>query len=149
MTVLASVDDLLLLVLVSLAPALAYLAWVRKGERRRTEGWGSLAAGFAYGAIFATFVAGILEVILHHDGGPYVWDFAGVVRDQKRKGSGGAQAELADAAWNIGRDVHNHEFARAVLIADAHHGQLLGSRLRGGRCAGRDNRAAEFDYCKF
>ena len=64
MTVLASVDDLLLLVLVSLAPALAYLAWVRKGERRRTEGWGSLAAGFAYGAIFATLAAGVLELVI-------------------------------------------------------------------------------------
>ncbi len=57
-------EDLLLLVVVSLIPALAYLAWVRKGERRQTEGWGTLLAGFAYGALFATIVAGVLELVV-------------------------------------------------------------------------------------
>jgi len=64
MTAVVSLFDLLLLVLVALAPALAYLAWVRKGERRQTEGWGTLAGGFVYGAIFATLVAGVLELVL-------------------------------------------------------------------------------------
>jgi len=63
-TDLASVYDLVLLVLVSLAPALAYLAWVRKGQRRATEGWGTLLGGFAYGAIFATLAAGIVELVI-------------------------------------------------------------------------------------
>ncbi len=56
--------DLVLLVLVSLVPALVYLAWVRRTERYRTEGWGALLRAFAYGALFATIVAAILEGIL-------------------------------------------------------------------------------------
>ncbi len=56
--------DLLLLVLVSLTPALLYLAWVRQGERRQTESWGTLLGGFAYGALFATTFAAILELVL-------------------------------------------------------------------------------------
>jgi RsiW-degrading membrane proteinase PrsW (M82 family) len=60
----AGFADLLLLVVVALTPALLYLAWVRQGERRQTEGWGTLLAGFVYGAIFATIVAGILELVL-------------------------------------------------------------------------------------
>jgi RsiW-degrading membrane proteinase PrsW (M82 family) len=61
---LAGVEDLVLLIVVSLIPALAYLAWVRKGERRTTEGWGTLLRGFLYGAIFATIVAGVLELVV-------------------------------------------------------------------------------------
>jgi len=60
-----AVEDLLLLALVALTPALAYLAWVRKGEARQgAKRWGTLLGAFAYGAIFATFVAGILELLI-------------------------------------------------------------------------------------
>ena len=64
MSALSAAADLLLLILVALIPALAYLAWVRKSERRQTEGWGTLLGGFAYGAIFATIVAAVLELIV-------------------------------------------------------------------------------------
>ena len=64
MSAIAGAEDLLLLVLVALVPAIGYLAWVRKGERRQTEGWGTLLSGFLYGAIFATLVAGVLELIV-------------------------------------------------------------------------------------
>jgi RsiW-degrading membrane proteinase PrsW (M82 family) len=57
-------EDLLLLALVALTPALVYLAWVRKGEGEQAKGWGTLLGGFAYGAIFATVVAGIVEVLI-------------------------------------------------------------------------------------
>ncbi len=60
----AAAEDLLLLILVALVPALSYLAWVRKGERFRAEGWWTLLGAFAYGALFATLAAGLLEVIL-------------------------------------------------------------------------------------
>jgi RsiW-degrading membrane proteinase PrsW (M82 family) len=60
-----AVEDLVLLVLVALAPALTYLVWVRKGERRGAgEAWGTLLAGFAYGAIFATLAAGVVELVI-------------------------------------------------------------------------------------
>jgi len=62
---LASLEDLILLAVVALTPALAYLAWVRKGEARQgTKGWGSLVGGFAYGAIFATVVAAFVELFV-------------------------------------------------------------------------------------
>ncbi len=60
----ADLTDLIVLVLVSLIPALIYLAWVRRTERYRTESWGPLLWAFVYGAIFATLVAGVLEGIL-------------------------------------------------------------------------------------
>lgn len=56
--------DLLILVLVSLLPALIYLGWVRRTERYRQEAWGTLLRAFAYGAIFATIAAAILEAIV-------------------------------------------------------------------------------------
>ena len=59
----ADVVDLGVLVVVSLLPALFYLSWVRRTERYRTESWGPLLGAFAYGALFATFTAGILEAI--------------------------------------------------------------------------------------
>ena len=59
----ADLTDLLVLVIVALVPALIYLSWVRRTERYRTESWGPLLAAFAYGAIFATLVAAILEGI--------------------------------------------------------------------------------------
>ncbi len=59
-----AVEDFLLLVLVALVPALSYLAWVRKGERFRAEGWRTLLSAFAYGALFATLAAGFLEVLI-------------------------------------------------------------------------------------
>jgi RsiW-degrading membrane proteinase PrsW (M82 family) len=64
MSALTDAVDLIILIVASLLPALLYLAWMRRTERYRTEGWGPLLRAFAYGAIFATLVAAILEVIL-------------------------------------------------------------------------------------
>jgi RsiW-degrading membrane proteinase PrsW (M82 family) len=61
MNLVLGVEDLVILVLVSLIPALIYLSWVRKTERYRIEAWGTLLALFAYGAIFATVTAAIVE----------------------------------------------------------------------------------------
>ncbi|MCI4336256.1 MAG: PrsW family intramembrane metalloprotease, partial [Thermoplasmata archaeon] len=57
-------EDLLILVIVALVPALVYLAWIRRSERYLTQGWGPLLGTFAYGAIVATIVAAILELVL-------------------------------------------------------------------------------------
>jgi RsiW-degrading membrane proteinase PrsW (M82 family) len=56
--------DLVILVLIALVPALIYLGWVRQTERYGQQGWGGLLAAFAYGAIFATITAAILEGII-------------------------------------------------------------------------------------
>lgn len=56
--------DLAILVLASLVPALVYVAWIRRTERYRTEGWGPVLGAFAYGALFATLTAGFLEAII-------------------------------------------------------------------------------------
>ena len=66
----ADLTDLIVLILVSLIPALIYLSWVRRTERYRTESWGPLLWAFVYGAIFATIVAGVLEGILVAVGTP-------------------------------------------------------------------------------
>ena len=55
--------DLVILVLVALVPALLYLSWVRRVERFQTD-WGPILRAFVYGAIFATIVAAILELII-------------------------------------------------------------------------------------
>lgn len=59
-----ALEDLLVLLLASLVPALIFLSWVRTSERYRQASWGTVLSLFAYGAIVATIVAGILEVIL-------------------------------------------------------------------------------------
>jgi protease PrsW len=56
--------DLLLLVIVSLLPALVYLAWVRRSARFQRESWGPLIGAFLYGALFATVAAALVEVVL-------------------------------------------------------------------------------------
>lgn len=56
--------DLILLIAVSLLPALIYLSWVRGTERYRLQAWGPLLRAFAYGALFATVVAAIIEAVL-------------------------------------------------------------------------------------
>ena len=56
--------DLLTLVLLSLIPALFYVAWIRRTERYRTEAWGPILGAFFYGALYATFVAAILEGLI-------------------------------------------------------------------------------------
>jgi RsiW-degrading membrane proteinase PrsW (M82 family) len=56
--------DLFILVLVALLPTVVYLEMVRGSERYRTEAWGAILGAFAYGAFFATLVAGILEGVL-------------------------------------------------------------------------------------
>jgi RsiW-degrading membrane proteinase PrsW (M82 family) len=52
------------LILASLTPALIYVSWVRSSERYRADPWGRILAAFAYGAVFATIVAGLLELAL-------------------------------------------------------------------------------------
>jgi RsiW-degrading membrane proteinase PrsW (M82 family) len=64
MSVTTDAVDLGILVLVSLIPALIYLSWVRRTERYQTEAWGSVLGAFAYGALFATIVAAVLEGII-------------------------------------------------------------------------------------
>lgn len=64
MTDFGPLEDLLILLLAALVPALVYLAWVRGTERSAREPWGPLLSSFFYGALFATIVAGILEAIL-------------------------------------------------------------------------------------
>lgn len=64
MSAIVDVEDLVILVLVALVPALLYLSWVRKTERYATEQWGNLLALFIYGAIFATVTAAILEALI-------------------------------------------------------------------------------------
>jgi RsiW-degrading membrane proteinase PrsW (M82 family) len=56
--------DLVILVLVALIPALIYLSWVRRTQRYREEAWGPILGAFAYGALFATIVAAVLEGII-------------------------------------------------------------------------------------
>jgi RsiW-degrading membrane proteinase PrsW (M82 family) len=60
--------DLLILVLGSFVPALIYLAWVRRTERYGTERWGPLLKAFAYGALFATITAAIVETVIVYAG---------------------------------------------------------------------------------
>ena len=64
MTDLTALEDLLLLLIAALLPAIVYLSWVRSSERYAREPWGFLLSSFFYGALFATIVAGILEAIL-------------------------------------------------------------------------------------
>ena len=64
MTSVNDAESLLLLALLALLPALIYLVWVRRAERFQREGWGSVLGAFAYGALFATVTAGILEAVI-------------------------------------------------------------------------------------
>ncbi|HEV2231570.1 MAG TPA: PrsW family intramembrane metalloprotease, partial [Thermoplasmata archaeon] len=64
MTDLSPIEDLIVLFLAALVPALIYLAWVRGSEQSGPEPWGPLLSAFAFGALFATFVAAILESII-------------------------------------------------------------------------------------
>lgn len=50
---------------------------------------------------------GILQMTLHNKGGPYTWDFAGIVQDKSRQNTGGAHDELADALGHIAHDTEN------------------------------------------
>ncbi|MFY9716600.1 MAG: PrsW family intramembrane metalloprotease [Thermoplasmata archaeon] len=64
MTSANSAESLAILALVALLPALVYLVWVRRAERFHGEGWSSILGAFAYGALFATITAGILEAVI-------------------------------------------------------------------------------------
>jgi RsiW-degrading membrane proteinase PrsW (M82 family) len=64
MTDLGTGWDLLILILVAFVPALIYLSWVRGTERYGREAWGPLLRAFAYGAIFATLTAAVVEAVL-------------------------------------------------------------------------------------
>jgi RsiW-degrading membrane proteinase PrsW (M82 family) len=59
-----SFADLLILILVSLIPALLYLTWVRRTERFQQSSWGPILGAFVYGALFATAIAAILETVI-------------------------------------------------------------------------------------
>ncbi|MCI4321920.1 MAG: PrsW family intramembrane metalloprotease [Thermoplasmata archaeon] len=56
--------DFLVLTLAALLPALAYLVWVRQSERLGQEPWGLLLRLFLFGALGATIIAGVLEVVI-------------------------------------------------------------------------------------
>ncbi len=64
MTDYSGVEAFAVLILVALAPALIYLAWVRKTERYMTEGWRPILNAFFYGALGATAIAALIEGIL-------------------------------------------------------------------------------------
>jgi len=64
MSAVGAAEDLLLLVLASLVPALVYLSWVRRTERFQTEAWGHLLRAFALGALFATVTAAFVEGVI-------------------------------------------------------------------------------------
>ena len=60
----AAIEDLVILILASLVPALVFLSWIRTSERYRLATWGTVLRLFGYGAVVATFIALILEVVL-------------------------------------------------------------------------------------
>jgi len=64
MSEMAALEDLLLLLIVALVPAIVYLAWVRGTERYQAQSWGMLLSLFFYGAIVATIVAAFLELFI-------------------------------------------------------------------------------------
>ena len=49
---------------------------------------------------------GILEMRLHTNNGPFIWDFHGTVRDSKGN-RGGTHAELADCFAQVAHDPDN------------------------------------------
>src|SRR5579863_5492632 len=57
-------EDLLILALAALFPALVYLVWVRESERLGREPWGLLLRLFLFGALGATIIAAILELVI-------------------------------------------------------------------------------------
>jgi RsiW-degrading membrane proteinase PrsW (M82 family) len=61
---LTGVEDFVILVLAALLPALAYLIWVRQSERLGHEPWSLLLRLFLFGALGATVVAAILELLI-------------------------------------------------------------------------------------
>ncbi len=64
MSVLADFLALFTLLFAAFIPAFFYLTWVRSTERGRRETWGTVLNAFAYGALFATIIAGLVEAIL-------------------------------------------------------------------------------------
>lgn len=54
----------LALLLAALLPALVWLNYIRRTERYEREQWGTLLGGFFWGALVATFVALVAELIL-------------------------------------------------------------------------------------
>jgi RsiW-degrading membrane proteinase PrsW (M82 family) len=59
-----AIEDLLILLIAALLPALGYLVWIRGTERYKRDPWGPLLSAFFYGALFATIIAAILEAVL-------------------------------------------------------------------------------------
>jgi len=70
-----ALEDLLLLLIVALIPAIVYLAWVRGTERYQMQSWGTLLSLFFYGALFATIVAAFLELFVLDAGGAIAQKF--------------------------------------------------------------------------
>lgn len=77
MSDLGAAGDLLILVVVSFVPALIYLSWIRGTERYGIEAWGPLLRAFAYGALFATITAAVLETILVYAGTAFSQNYPG------------------------------------------------------------------------
>jgi RsiW-degrading membrane proteinase PrsW (M82 family) len=61
---LAAFEDFGILVLAALLPALVYLIWVRESERLGREPWSLLLKLFLFGALGATVVAAVLELVI-------------------------------------------------------------------------------------
>jgi RsiW-degrading membrane proteinase PrsW (M82 family) len=61
---LAGFEDFLILTLAALLPALVYLLWVRQSERLGPEPWGLLLRLFLFGALGATIIAAVLELVI-------------------------------------------------------------------------------------
>jgi RsiW-degrading membrane proteinase PrsW (M82 family) len=64
MNALDAAESFVILALVAFLPAFLYLAWIRRAERYQGEAWGAVLGAFAYGALFATITAGILEAVI-------------------------------------------------------------------------------------
>ncbi len=67
-------EDLAILLLAALLPALLYLSWIRRTEAFEREPWGRILGAFAWGAFFATIVAAIIEAVLVGAGGAITTD---------------------------------------------------------------------------
>jgi RsiW-degrading membrane proteinase PrsW (M82 family) len=65
----SAVEDLTVLLVAALLPALLYLSWVRRTESYDQEPWSRILGAFAWGAFFATIVAAIIEAVLVSAGG--------------------------------------------------------------------------------
>jgi RsiW-degrading membrane proteinase PrsW (M82 family) len=64
MSLLLGLEDIAILIVAALLPALLYLTWVRNTEVGIREAWGTVLGAFLYGAFFATVTAALIEAAL-------------------------------------------------------------------------------------